>query len=251
MRDQMIYADTLPQAYHKALWVLEHSGEIVDCPNYNTRCKEMSLSFLVENPLKEPMISRLIPGGAEDLQQYCMEMLDGILDFEVEKGNWAYTYHERIAPQIPRIIEMLERDRSTRQAYIDVRREEDIYLDDPPCLTSIHYMIRPSVKHPNGQLNCYVQFRSNDAVRATFFNAYALIRLQEVVATELGVPVGTYYHRANSFHAYETTWPLLESYVKRIEGKQNLTYSYKDEWREQMEDATPHIMDKVRKELNK
>ncbi len=246
MLDRMIYADTLPQAYHHALCVLQHNGDIVDCNDYNTRCKEVALSFEVGRPLKEPMISRQIPCGPEALQQYVMEMLDGIMDFEVERGKWSYTYHERIAPQIPRIIEMLECDRNTRQAFIDVRRESDIYLDDPPCLTSIQYMIRPSAKYPSGQLNCCVLFRSNDAVRATFMNAFALIVLQKRIADALGVPVGTYVHRANSFHAYEASWPLLEKFCADIDAHNRpLTYSYAEEWREQMEDAIPDILRKV------
>ena len=248
MIEHYVIGDTLPEAYHHALFSLRMSGRVVDCSDYNTRCKELPMTIEVRYPLKEPMISRLIPCGPEMLQEYCMEMIDGIKDFEVERGKWAYTYHERIAPQIPRIIEMLERDRSTRQAYIAVRRESDIYLDDPPCLTSIHYMIRPSAKHPDGQLECKVLFRSNDAVKATYMNMYALIRLQEVIAVELGVPVGTYVHRANSFHAYERDWPLLESYANAVfhEGKTRpLYYDYAGDWKEQMDAAVPEILRKV------
>lgn len=237
---------TLPEAYHNALWVLNASGQVVDCLDYGTRCKELTMTIEVAHPLKEPMISRCIPGGAEDLQQYVMEMCDGILDFEVERGKWSYTYHERIAPQIPRIIEMLECDRNTRQAFIDVRRESDIYLDNPPCLTSIHYMIRPSAKYPSGQLNCCVLFRSNDAVKATMFNAFALVQLQKRVADALGVPVGTYTHRANSFHAYERDWELLKSYCDRIESGKNLYYSYAEDWKEQMDAAVPDLEKKVK-----
>ena len=52
--------------------------------------------MIVQNPLAEPRISKLFFGGPEDLQQYIMEMLDGILDFEIERGKWKYTYHDRI-----------------------------------------------------------------------------------------------------------------------------------------------------------
>ena len=52
-------------------------------------------------PLKEPMISKLFIGGSKELEQYRQEILDGILDFEIERGNWAYTYHSRMAEQIP------------------------------------------------------------------------------------------------------------------------------------------------------
>ena len=67
------------------------------CPDYNTNQKEVSMTMIVEEPFKEPMISKLFIGGYKELQQYVMEMRDGILDFEVDKGNWKYTYHNRIA----------------------------------------------------------------------------------------------------------------------------------------------------------
>lgn len=250
--EHYILEDTLPKAYHVALWKLEHAGNIYPCPSYGTRCKEVSLTMEVGHPLKEPMISRCIPCGPEMLKEYELEMLDGIKDFAVERGRWSYTYHERIAPQLPRIIEMLERDRNTRHAFIDVRREGDLYLDHPPCLTSIQYFIHQTREHPEGQLNCKVVFRSNDAVKACFMNAYALIRLQERVAGELGVSVGTYTHRANSFHAYERDWDVLEKYAAAVDRnkvvqRRELTYSYEDDWKEQMDNAVPDIMSKVKK----
>lgn len=248
MIEHYVIGETLPEAYHHALWSLCMGGEIVDCPDYHTRCKELPMTIEVGRPLKEPMISRLIPCGPEMLKEYELEMLDGIKDFAVERGRWSYTYHERIAPQLPRIIEMLERDRNTRHAFIDVRREGDLYLDHPPCLTSVQYFIRSTPEYPNGQLDCKVLFRSNDAVKATYMNMYALIRLQEVIATELGVPVGTYVHRANSFHAYERDWELLESYAEAVfhRGKTRpLYYDYKGDWEEQMNAAVPEILKKV------
>ncbi len=47
-------------------------------------------------------------------------------------------------------------------------------------------------------------------------NAFALIMLQKRIADELGVEVGTYTHRANSFHCYERDFGLLDGYCERI-----------------------------------
>ena len=59
-------------------------------------------------------------------------------------------------------------------------------------------------------------------------NAYALIMLQKRIADCLGIEVGTYVHRANSFHCYERDFQLLEKYVNRIETSEieDLTYNY-------------------------
>ncbi len=242
MTEKLIIGRTLPEAYHRALEALYDFGEISDCPDYNTRQKELSMTICVEEPVSEPMISKLFIGGFSELEQYRQEMLDGILDFEVERGNWEYTYHSRIAEQLPFISRELERNPDSRRAVIDVRnwrhdtREGN---DSPACLQHIHFFIR------GGKLHCKVLFRSNDAAKATFMNAFALILLQQRLAQELNVGMGTYTHRANSFHAYEKDFPLLQKYVEAIRGGDGITYDYIGEWDELMEEAKPEIAKKI------
>lgn len=234
------YGDTLPEAYHSALITLNAAGEIVPCPDYNTTQKELTMTLAIEHPLAEPMISRLFIGGFYELEQYRQEMLDGILDFEVEHGNWTYTYHKRMERQVPFIIEELRRNPFSRRAVIDIRDwEKDSQSEDPACLQHIQYFIR------DNKLHCKVLFRSNDACKATFMNAFALIMLQKRIADELNIEVGTYTHRANSFHCYEKDFGMLEGYVHRICGDAELTYDYVGEWDELMEEAKTMIAEKV------
>ena len=96
MKEFLVCEKTLPEAYHYALLMLEKYGEISDCADWNTTQKELSMTIVIEQPLQEPMISKLFIGGPRELEQYRQEVLDGILDFEIEKGNWTYTYHDRI-----------------------------------------------------------------------------------------------------------------------------------------------------------
>lgn len=230
----------LVNAYHSALAVLDKYGRITNCPDYNTIQKEVTMTMVVENPLAEPMISKLIPCGTRELEQYRMEMLDGILDFEVEKGNWVYTYHQRMADQFDFIVDELRRNPDSRRAVIVVRdKEKDMASSDPACLQHIQYFIR------DGKLHCKVLFRSNDAVKATFMNAFALIMLQKRFADALGVDMGTYAHRANSFHAYERDFPLLKNYAERIRRDNDLAYDYEGYWEELMAEDRIKIMDDV------
>ncbi len=78
-------------------------------------------------------------------------------------------------------------------------------------------------------------------------NMFALVCLQKRVADELGVEVGVYTHRANSFHCYEKDFDLLEGYCKRIEQNDGygMTYCYKGEWDELMEDSREEILKEV------
>ena len=93
-----------------------------------------------------------------------------------------------------------------------------------------------------------VLFRSNDACKAAFMNAFALIMIQKMIADELGIKVGSYTHRANSFHCYERDSGLLDGYVNRIhDGKDDdITYSYEDDWKEVMEEFIPEILESVK-----
>lgn len=244
MYEVVVQGATLPEAYHRALLFLEWNGQPVPCPDYNTTQIEISCTMVVHQPLTEPMISRMFIGGYHELEQYRQEILDGILDFEIDKGNWTYTYHDRIGYQEQFVINELKRNPESRRAVIDVRRLSDMKTNDPACLQHIQYFIR------DNKLHCKVLFRSNDACKATFMNAFALIMLQKRIADELGVEVGTYTHRANSFHCYEKDFPLLAGYVERILEGENLTYDYVGEWDELMEEAKADIAEKVERLKN-
>ena len=106
----------------------------------------------------------------------------------------------------------------------------------------------------DGKLHCKVLFRSNDACKAAFMNAFALIMLQKRFADELGVEMGTYSHRANSFHCYEKDFEMLNGYVKRIEAAQDeydICFDYEDGWKEDMEAAQAEIAQKVEELRNR
>lgn len=249
---------TLPHAYHKALLELQ-KAPIVPCPDWNTEQKEVSMTMVVEHPLIENRISKLSFCDPVSLEQYCQEMLDGILDFEIYKGNWVYTYHDRMTRyyvdnctkfpdthevnQVDFVIDELKRNPYSRRAVIDIRdNSEDIYSEDPACWQHAQFFIREN------KLHMKVLFRSNDACKAAFMNAFALIKLQEKVAKELNIEVGSYVHRANSFHCYARDFNMLDGYCNRINNAssiEDVTYSYCDDWKEQMDDAKDEIAQKV------
>lgn len=259
MREIPVIGQSLTAAYHNALYAMYYGGEKVDCPAWNTRTLEAALTMMVMEPLSEPRISKFFPGTPYDLEKYRQEMLDGIMDFKVGDG-WDYTYHSRMTyyptanvlraskigyeskwmhrDQLKFVVKELKKDPNSRRAVIDTR---SVYFDtiseDPACLQHIQYFIR------NGKLDCSVLFRSNDLLEATFMNAYALICLQERIAGELGVAVGTYTHRANSCHVYEKDWERFCVAVARIDSTSldKLSYRYDGDWDELMRDEQPRI----------
>lgn len=243
MREIMSAGKTLPEAYHRMLLDLQAQGELCKCTDWNTTQREISATMVVEEPLAEPMISRLFIGGVRELEQYRQEMLDGILDFEVERGKWNYTYHQRMGDQVDFVISELRRNPDSRRAVICIRTPEDMGSDDPACLQHLQYFVR------NGRLDCKVLFRSNDACKATFMNAFALILLQKRIADSLGLEIGVYVHRANSMHCYERDFAMLDGYCARIRNADGdpdeLCYEYEGEWKELMEDCQADIAAQV------
>ena len=231
MQEIIVTGRTLPEAYHKALLALHNDGEMTDCADWNTTQKEVSMTMIVTEPLAEPRISKLFIGGPKELEQYRQEMLDGVLDFEVERGNWEYTYHQRMGEQIQFVIDELRRNPSSRRAVICIRTPEDMGSDDPACMQHLQYFIRDQ------KLECKILFRSNDACKASFMNAFALICLQERIADALGIPVGQYVHRANSYHCYAKDYGMLDGYVRRIEtaaDEDDICFDYEEDWKEEM-----------------
>ena len=249
MKEIFVRGTSLPESYHKAILALHTEGDVLSCDDWNQRQKEISMTFVVDEPLREPMVSRLYIGGYRELQQYIMEVLDGILNFKIGQGNcWPYTYNDRLVNyqkkfnQIEFIVSELKRSPDTRRA-VAVIRDNDIdpFNNDAACLQNIQYFIR------EGKLQCKVLMRSNDAVEAAFMNAFAFIFLQKSIADRVGVEIGGYTHRANSFHAYSKDFKLLEQYADGILKKpiEDITYAYQGFYDELMKESIPEILEMV------
>ena len=248
MKELIVRGYSLAETYHKALEELYECSDITDCTDWGCKQLEASMTMVVNQPLSEPMISRCCICSPEALEQYRQELLDGILDFNIGHG-WDYTYHDRMVYPVEQkvwVVNELTRNPLSRRAVIDVRKpEKDCFSDDPACLQHIQFFIR------NGKLDCCVLFRSNDATRANFMNSFGLIMLQKDIADKLGVGVGTFTLRANSFHCYENEIDNLSNYVKKIKEKgytdKSIVFNYKGNWDKKMEDSKPIIEEKVRK----
>lgn len=180
MRHICVTGETLPDAYHEALLSLYKYGEFSDCADWDTTQKEVSMTMRVNHPLSEPRISKLFIGGPKELEQYRLEMLDGILDFEVQKGNWEYTYHQRMGNQIQFVIDELKRNPSSRRAVICIRTPDDIGSDDPAC-----FCAGTKINTPNG-CESIEDISDGDIVYAYDFNAdiYVPSKVTDCFSTE-------------------------------------------------------------------
>lgn len=231
--------------------------------------RDATMIVTVHQPLSEPMIHRDFPGGFESLEEYVMEVCDGIKDHLVRDPNdetdtrWEYTYHQRLfgyevptlepVDQIEAIAEQLAETPYTRRAQaITWKVWEDRTCYDPACLQSIWCRITPDGDRP--VLNMNVRFRSNDAYKAAFMNIFALIALQKRIAARIAelsdteVALGRYVHMADSYHIYGSNLGEFEArFLGAIEKRSfaQRTMRYEDV-RDLMEEARPVILQKAR-----
>jgi thymidylate synthase len=244
-----IKENTLARAYENALHAIFQEGIKMptqyDIPEYGESL-EVTANITILDPMRDPMIHRAFPGGIEDLREYVFELL-GYKDGWVKCMNdpkdkrWEYTYHQRLAEwgtwnelvvhtnengefkkakirptfgerrlyinQIEAVVKKLIKEPTTRQAQmITWIPWMDTEVFDPPCLQSIWFRL---VKDDEWYLNTNIRFRSNDAYKAFFMNAFGFIHfINEAIRkpVEEGlrekVNLGRINWQADSFHIY-------------------------------------------------
>lgn len=207
--------DCIARAWENALVALYESG--CDIPTQYDRpgdrpSKDATMILTVHDPLAEPMIHRDLPGGFEALEEYVMEVCEGIKDHCVRDPadpsdtRWEYTYHQRLfGYQVPRLApidqiehvcrQLAETPYTRRAQAITWKVWEDTTCYDPACLQSIWCRISHQAGHSQGHqraaaaagpvVSMNVRFRSNDAYKAAFMNIFALVQLQRRIAARV------------------------------------------------------------------
>lgn len=118
--------------------------------------------------------------------------------------NSNYGYQWRRNNQLNKIIELLKKDKTTRKASISLYdgKEIDLYKKDTICTYAINFYIT------DNKLNIQALMRSNDLVYGFCNDQYCFSKLQKLVADELNIETGTYFHFACNMHVYERHYKL-------------------------------------------
>ncbi len=266
-----VEGDCIARAWELSLIELHAKGCVLrteyDKPD-DPPSKDATMFITITDPLKEPMIHKDFPGGPMELQEYVMEVCEGIKDHLVRNPEdpkdtrWEYTYHQRLFKyevpglkpfdQIETACVKLARTPYTRRAQAitwKVWEDNDCY--DPACMQSIWCRILE--QEGERVLSMDVRFRSNDAYKAAFMNLFALVQLQQRMAARIAelsgkpVTVGRYVHMVDSYHIYG-------SYFREFEGRflgalqkrtfEQRTMRYADV-RDMMEESRPMILEKA------
>lgn len=165
---------------------------------------------VISNPLRKMSLPYAVGellwylSGRNDLQTmkyYSSRM--GMFSDDGETLNSAYGHrifgkHPSIGfDQWEKVKMQLQDDPDSRQAIIHLNTPHNKKTKDEVCTLNLQFMIR------DGALNMTTNMRSNDIVWGFTYDVFAFMAMQEIMAAELGVEVGLYYHNVASMHLYE------------------------------------------------
>lgn len=112
--------------------------------------------------------------------------------------NSNYGWQWKRNNQLLNVINILKTNKESRQAAISIydAKEMHAYKYDTPCTYAVQFTII------DNKLNMTVLMRSNDLWFGFCNDQYCFSKLQEHVALELKIEVGTYFHFASNLHIY-------------------------------------------------
>ena len=176
--------------------------------------KECVEPIVVE--LRNPLICPTVDFLPEEILNYfpskfVEEYSINMASCEEEEGDWDYTYGGRLAidNQLVECIKKLIVVPDTRQATLTFRLPSDIYMEHPPCLTTISMFIRED------KLTTYTTIRSNDMVYGWPIDLIGLLYTSTRVAFEVGVELDSISTISLSAHYYSRD----EEFVRMVIGE--------------------------------
>ena len=233
---------SLPEAWETSLIALLAYGTHIktqyDKPD-DLPSLDCTMIMVVEDPLAEPRIHRSFPGGIEDLEEYRLEVVEGIKNHWVRDPNnpddtrWEYTYNERMFKYKVPFLESINQFEkmaliltnspiSRRAQMISWQPWLDLGISDPACWQSLWGRI---TEDDNGQkfLNLNMRFRSRDAYKAAFMNDFAFINLGEKLASRISelrnepIKLGRFMDQSDSYHIYGSYFKeFSDSFIKLL-----------------------------------
>lgn len=271
----MVEGTGLPEAWERSIAMLFDCGTRVPTQYDNPgdpASVEATMVMQVLDPLREPRIHRYFPGGPADLEEYCMEVCEGIKDHWLRDPNdpgdkrWGYTYHGRMTRdfgvnQLEEMVKKLVADPFTRQAQVTIwNPRTDPQDSHSPCLQRlwVRLLKRWGDKTDHRyDLTAHVYFRSRDALKAAFMNAFALIRLvndKVLVPVRAGlwardipaeIEFARYVDTSDSYHIYGKDLKDIGGFWHKYGQRFNYEEPY-EPWQPMMGEARFNIEAKVR-----
>ena len=219
------------EVYNKLAMLLNDNFEYDSSPRGMKIKEALAVSFSISNPRDRGIFNPARKFKTHYTVAECLWYLSGNdktdwisyyapfwsrISDDGETANSAYgarifKQHNRIAGgqlvQWDWVKNELKEDPDSRRAIIHIKSPWDSTHAklDVPCTLALQFLIR------DDRLHLVVNMRSSDLILGIANDVPAFTMLQELMAFELGVGLGTYIHVSNSLHVYERHWDMLRA----------------------------------------
>jgi thymidylate synthase len=111
--------------------------------------------------------------------------------------------------QMAKVRDILSKNPDSRKAVIQLFDARDLLDEhgDIPCTCTLQFMIR------HDQLHVFTNMRSNDVHLGLPHDTFCFTMLQEIMARDLSVELGTYKHAVGSLHLYDTDLEVAQQFL--------------------------------------
>ncbi|MFY1831983.1 thymidylate synthase [Myxococcus fulvus] len=223
----MLSFDTFDAAYaHTLRWVHDSPRYFVAPRGFASR-EQLGLSFELTNPLARVPCSPqrktnivfnfaealwYLSGsaGLEQISYYAPSIRKYSMDGRTLTGTayGAKLFHFGTAAfdQWNQVVRVLKEDRDSKRAVLQLYDAHELLIPnniDVSCTLGLQFLVR------EGQLHAVAFMRANDAYRGMVSDVFSFTFLQEMMACQLGLPLGSYHHLVGSFHIYEPDLPAV------------------------------------------
>ena len=111
--------------------------------------------------------------------------------------------------QLQNVTDLLRRNPGSRRAVIQLFAATDLddLHKDVPCTCTFQFFVREE------KLHMVAHMRSNDAVIGLPHDFFCFTMLQEMLARELNLELGSYHHLVGSLHIYDDDVKMAKEYL--------------------------------------
>lgn len=219
---QRMYS-SFAEAYRSLLLDLMHYGEEVPAIRGRETKELLNYGFCIKNPSLNLAYSKnrkfsimhainesLGLFNNDDSVKFASLFNNNMANFSDDGRKMYGCYGKRLYGYIYDVIRKLSSDSNSRSAVINIYNSKDgnARTKDIPCTETLQFLVR------DGRLNMIVNMRSNDCIWGTPYDVFMFTNMQMVIANELGLKVGKYYHNAGSMHLYEDMYSTAFDMIK-------------------------------------
>jgi thymidylate synthase len=225
MGERMFSADTLDDVMHLAIKAIQSDGERVANATKGANTELRGVVLEIANP--RARLSRTETRGkpfsclgelcwylsATNDTKFIEYYVPVYKQYDEGGGVWGgygpRLFKSRAGDQIANVKRLLNARRDSRRAVIQLFDCEDIarHHEDVPCTCTLQLLIR------NDALHMVAYMRSNDIFWGLPHDVFCFTMLQEIIARDLAVSLGTYTHIAGSLHLYDHKQPEAQSFI--------------------------------------